>query len=203
MPFNLVANLIIRRVRKTNAARLGDAFEARGYIDAVAHQIAVALLDDIAEMNADPKLDAALGRQAGVALDKAVLHLNRAAHRVDHATELDEAAVAGALDHAPMMHRDGRINQIAAQRPEPRQNAILVRAREPAIADDIRDQDRSDLPGLADGAPSGPVQRSTKTGRSRGFVCGLRAIEPKEFSSRPMTEGWLRAGNQARGWAER
>jgi hypothetical protein len=94
-------------------------------------------------------------RHAGVALDESVLHFDGAAHRVDHAAEFDEAAVAGALDHATMMHCDGRIDQIAAQRPESRQDAILVRSREPAVADDIRDQNRRDLPGLAHGAPSG------------------------------------------------
>ena len=47
-------------------------------------------------MDADAELDAALGRQAGVALDHAVLHLDGAAHGVDHAAELDEDAVAGA-----------------------------------------------------------------------------------------------------------
>ena len=47
----------------------------------------------------------------------AVLHFDRAAHRVDHAAELDEAAVAGALDDAPVMRGDGGIDQIAAQRP--------------------------------------------------------------------------------------
>ena len=75
---------------------------------------------------------------AGVALDHAVLHFDRAAHGVDDAAELDDAAVAGALDDAPVMHGDRWIDQIAAQRPEPRQDAILVRAREPAIADDVR-----------------------------------------------------------------
>ena len=99
-------------------------------------------------MNADAELDAALGRQAGVALDHAVLHLDGAAHGVDHAAELDEDAVAGALDDAAVMRGDGRIDQIAAQPPEPRQRAILVRAREPAVADHVRDQDRSDLPGF-------------------------------------------------------
>jgi hypothetical protein len=62
------------------------------------------------------------------------------------------------------MHGDGRIDEVAAQRPEPRQDAILVRSREPAISDDICDQNRRDLPGLADGAPSDPIQRSTETG---------------------------------------
>ena len=103
-------------------------------------------------MNADAELDAALGRQAGVALDEAVLHLDRAAHRVDHAAELDEAAVAGALDDAPAMRVDRRIDQIAAQPPQPRQRAILVRAGEPAVADDVRDQDRRDFPGSRHGA---------------------------------------------------
>ena len=106
---------------ETDRAGLGDAFQARGDVDAVAHQVAVALLDDVAEMNADAELDAALRRQAGVALDEAVLHLDRAAHGVDHAAELDEAAVAGALDDAPVMRGDGGIDQIAAQSPEPRQ----------------------------------------------------------------------------------
>ena len=63
-------------------------------------------------------------------------------------------AVAGALDDAPMMSGDGGINQIAAQRPQSRQGSILVRAREPAVADHIGDQDRCNFPGLAHGAPS-------------------------------------------------
>ena len=94
------------------------------------------------------------GGDASVALDHAVLHFDRAAHRVDHAAELDDAAVAGALDDAAVMHGDGGIDQIAAQRPQPRQRAILVRAGEPAIADDIGDQDRRDLPRFGHGAPS-------------------------------------------------
>jgi hypothetical protein len=49
-------------------------------------------LRHVAEMDANPKLDATPGRQARVALDEAVLHLDRAAQRVHHSTELDEAA---------------------------------------------------------------------------------------------------------------
>ena len=93
---------------ETDRARLGDALQPRGDVDAVAHQIAVALLDDVAEMDADAKLDALVGRDARVALDHGVLHFDRAAHRVDDAAELDDAAVAGALDDAAVMHGDGR-----------------------------------------------------------------------------------------------
>ena len=104
-------------------------------------------------MNADAKFDAALRRKAGVALDHAVLHFDGAAHGVDDAAELDEAAVAGALDDAPVMHGDGRIDQIAAQRPQPRQRAILVRAGEPAVADHVGDQDRREFPGFRHDVP--------------------------------------------------
>jgi hypothetical protein len=99
--------------RETDTAGLGDTFQSRGDVDAVAHQIAVALLYYIAQMDADAKLDAALRRQTSVALDHAVLYLDGAAHGVDHAAELDEDAVAGALYSAPMMRGDGGIDQIA------------------------------------------------------------------------------------------
>ena len=106
-------------------------------------------------MNADAELDAPLRRKTGVALDEPVLHLDGAAHGVDDAAELDEAAVAGALDDAPMMRVDGGVDQIAAQPPQPRQRAILVRPRKPAVADDIRDQNRRDFTRFPHGAPSG------------------------------------------------
>jgi len=65
-------------------------------------------------MNTDAKLDATFGRQACVALDHAGLHLDRTADRIDDAAELDESSVAGALHHAPIVHGDGGIDQIAA-----------------------------------------------------------------------------------------
>jgi hypothetical protein len=76
---------------------------------------------------------------ARVALDHGVLHFERAAHRVDDAAELNHAAIAGALDDPAMMHGDCGVNQIAAQRTQSRQSSIFVHAREPAIADHIRD----------------------------------------------------------------
>ena len=94
------------------------------------------------------------GGNAGVALDHAALHLDCASHRVDDAAKLDETAVAGALDDASMMRGDRGINQIAAQPPQPRQRSLLVRPGEPAVADDIGDQDRCNFPGLAHGAHS-------------------------------------------------
>ena len=138
-------HLPIGLLGEADRARLGDAFQPRGDIDAVAHQIAVGLLDHVAEMDADAKLDAASWRQAGVALDHAVLNFDRAAHRVDHAAKLDDEPIARPLDDAAVAGRDGRVDQVAAQRPQPRESALLVGPGEPAVADNIGDQDRSDF----------------------------------------------------------
>ena len=165
-------DLPIGVVGDADPSGLGDPLQPRGDIDAVAHQIAVDLLDHVAEMDADPKFDALVRRDPSVALDHRPLDFDGAAHRVDDAAELDDAAVAGALDDAPVMHGDGGIDQVAAQTPEPRQNPVLVRSGEPAVADDIRDQNRRDLPGLAHRAPSGDLQNSTKIGQSRARFFG-------------------------------
>ena len=132
-------DLPIGILRQADRARLANAFEARGDIDAVAHQIAVGLLDDIPEVNADAKFDALFEPDARVAVDHGVLHFECATHGIDHAAELDDAAVAGALDNPAVMHGDRWIDQIATQRAQPRQGSIFVRAREPAVADHIRD----------------------------------------------------------------
>ena len=59
------------------------------------------------------------------------------------------SAVAGALDDAPVMHGDGRIDQVAAERPKPRQGKLFVCAGEPAVTHHVRNQDRRYFPGLA------------------------------------------------------
>ena len=109
-------NLPIGVLGEADGPRLGDTLQSRGDIDAVAHQIAVALLDNISNMNADAELDATLRRKTGIALDHAVLDLDGTANGVDHASELSEDAVAGSLDDTAVMQGDGRVEQIAAER---------------------------------------------------------------------------------------
>ena len=55
-------HLAIRVLGKTDRAGLRDAFEPRGDIDAVAHQVAVTLLDNVTQVNADTELDALFWR---------------------------------------------------------------------------------------------------------------------------------------------
>jgi hypothetical protein len=62
-------------------------------------------------MDADAKLDPAIGRQTGIALDHAVLHLDGAANRIDDASELNEGAIARPLNNAAVMQSDGGSNR--------------------------------------------------------------------------------------------
>jgi hypothetical protein len=65
--------------RDTAPAGLGERFQARRYIDAVAENIA-ALGNDVAEIDADAKPDLPLVGRLGLAVDHPALHL--AAQRI-------------------------------------------------------------------------------------------------------------------------
>src|SRR5271157_5415626 len=117
-------------------------------------------------MNADTELDATVSRDARVAFDHRILHFDGASNRVDDAAKLDQRPVAGALEHTSVVHGDGGINQIAAQSSEPRQGAILVRARHPAESDDVGSEDRGEFPGFGHGAPSTRSKQQNETRES-------------------------------------
>jgi hypothetical protein len=62
-------------------------------------------------MDADAKLNAPVFRHAGVTLDQAVLHFDGTTHRIDHTAEFNDRAVASALCDAPVVGRDGGVDQ--------------------------------------------------------------------------------------------
>ena len=85
----------------TDAAGIGERFQARGDVDAIAVDV-VAIDDNVAEVDANPEDDAVFR------LDGA-LDVERTADRVDDTSELDEGAIADQLDHPAPVARDRRI----------------------------------------------------------------------------------------------
>ena len=170
---HLVAHLPPGVLREANPAGIGNALDPRSDVDPIAHQVAVGLLDHVAEMNADPEFDAFVLRDAGVALGRAALDRDGAAHRVDDAAELDDEAVAGALDHPAVMRPDRRIEKIASQRAQPRERAIFVRPGETAEADDVGGEDRGDFPGLGHGGARVRIAQDRRR-LAIGTGCGER-----------------------------
>ena len=57
-------DLAIGVLGKADRARLASTLQPRGDVDAVTHEVAVALFDDVAQMNADAKFDALVGRHS-------------------------------------------------------------------------------------------------------------------------------------------
>jgi hypothetical protein len=94
-------DLTIGVLRKVDRAGLGDALKPSGDIDPVAHQVAVGLLDHVADMDPDAIFDSLFRRQASVAFGQTALDFDGATHRVHYAAKLGNCAVAGALDDRP------------------------------------------------------------------------------------------------------
>ena len=63
----------------------------------------VTVHDHVAQVDADPKIEAAIGVHVGVPLRHAPLDLDSALHSLDDATELYQQAVAHHLDDAPVV----------------------------------------------------------------------------------------------------
>jgi hypothetical protein len=77
---------------QAHSARLANPFQPCGDIDPVTHEVAVFLLDHIADMDADAILDSFFRRQAS-ALGQTALYFDGAAHRVHYTSKLDDAAI--------------------------------------------------------------------------------------------------------------
>ena len=84
-------------------------------------------------MNPDAEFDSSVLGHAGVALNEAVLNLDRAADRVHDAAKLDNASIAGAFDDAAVMSGDGWIDEVAAEPPQARKGPILIGAGDVAL----------------------------------------------------------------------
>ena len=137
----LVLDLDADRRRDADTARLGERLEPCGDVDPVAVNVVV-LDDDVAEVDADPERDAPVLRHTRVALGQALLHLDRALHRLDHARELDQRAIAHQLDDAAVVLGDLRFDEFLAMRLERCERARLVGRHEPRVADHVRSQNR-------------------------------------------------------------
>jgi hypothetical protein len=118
-----------------------NAFQSRGNVDPVAHQIAITLFDHITKMNANAELDAALWRHSGITLDHRVLYLDAATNRVYYTAEFNNCSVTGTLHYATVVHGNRRIDQVAAQGSQSRQRAVFIGSSEPTETDHIGGQD--------------------------------------------------------------
>jgi hypothetical protein len=79
-----------------------------------------------AQLWADPKDNASVLANAGIAFDHSALQLDRAANRVNDAWEFHQQPVASRLDDATAMFLYLRVDELAAMRFETIERAFLV-----------------------------------------------------------------------------
>ncbi len=91
-------------------------------------------------MNADAGLYALVVGHADVALGQTALHVDGAADGFDYTAELDIAPSPVRLTTRPLWIPIVGLMKVAAQTSEPRQRALLVGARQQAVAGDVSDQ---------------------------------------------------------------
>src|SRR5262249_52290052 len=130
--------------RDEDRARFGDALQARRNVDPVSIDV-LAFDDDVAQVDADAKLDAAAFGRGAVAVGHTGLDREGAAHGLDRAGEIHQQAVAGTLHDASLVRGDVRLDEFANMLFEPPKRAFLVLAHESAITGDVSRQDRSEL----------------------------------------------------------
>src|SRR5207253_2528777 len=108
---DLVLDLLVDRAGDIDLAWLGDAFDARGDVDAVAVDV-IRLYDDVTEIDANPVLDPGTLRKRGVAADEILLDDDAASHGFDRTVENRDEAVARRLHQTSMVLDNARLDEI-------------------------------------------------------------------------------------------
>ena len=137
----LVADMLAHRLRHQHAAGLAKLLQPCGDVHPVA-QDEFAVGHHVAEIDADPVLEAPLGRHRLLLGGHHFLQLDRAQDGVDHGAELDQEAVADDLHQPPVMGGDQRLDHLAAQLLQRGDGAGLVLLDQPRVADHICGHDR-------------------------------------------------------------
>src|SRR6185369_13483434 len=107
--------------------------QAGGDVDAVTKDV-LFIDDDVADVDADTKLDPLLARYTGIALGHGTLHVDHAAHGIYNAGVFEQQAIACSLDDPATVFGDFRINQLSSVGLQSGQGGAVVAAHEQGIA---------------------------------------------------------------------
>lgn len=127
-------------------AGVGQCFYPRCDVDAVAEDVAV-LEDDVAQVYADAERHLAVFRVVFGSFGHRCLDLNGALDRFDGAGELGQKPITRFLNDMALMFGDRGLEDFVKVRRHSGQGSRLINTHEPAVADDIRRQNRGKLAG--------------------------------------------------------
>jgi hypothetical protein len=123
-------------LRDANAAGLGDAFEPRSDVDAVAVDV-LRFDDHVTDVDAHPENDAPVPRHFRVAVGHCALNFDSASHRVDNAGKLRQHSIPGILHDTTAVSAERWIYQLGEMGPQTFVCALLVLLHQPRIGCNI------------------------------------------------------------------
>jgi hypothetical protein len=133
-------DLVVHGAGDANAAGSGERLQPRRDVDSGAVNV-VALEDDLAEVDADAKLEAPVARHAAVACRHRVLDLDAASNRISDARELRQPSVTRGLDDPSAKPLRLRVDDLAAHGLQPLQRAGFIAFHQPRVADQVGNDD--------------------------------------------------------------
>jgi hypothetical protein len=146
---DLALDLVVDAARQPDPARLAQALDSRGDVDAAAADPVAAdpvVVDDqVAEVDPDPVAEPPVLGHARLTRRYRALDLDRGLDGLDRAAELDDGAVALKVDETARC-RSSTARPAPAERLEPGEGSRLVELHQPAIADHVGREDGGEPP---------------------------------------------------------
>ena len=133
LDLDLAANLIVGGRRDADAAGFADALEPRCDVDAVTEDI-MRFDDDVADVDAHTKNEALSSASSIVSSRTWFWKMDGSSNRLDRARKLRQEPVAGVLDNAAAVFRNGWLDNVRQEGSQTRMRSLFVRVHEPRIA---------------------------------------------------------------------
>src|SRR5215469_1035722 len=133
-----ISNLVVSFSGDVNASGLCQAFQPRRDIHAGAEYI-VTLADDVADIDADAKLDPLL-RRVCIPQPQLFLNFSSAEHAFHYTWKLDKEAVAHRSEDVSAMRGNSRFDDARSDLFQSRECALFVGLHQAAIADHVRNE---------------------------------------------------------------
>ena len=130
-------HMVAHRSSDTDTARGTFGLDSGRHIHCVAVQVC-SIGNGVADIDPDTKANGSIWRLISVENWHLLLHLDGTAHGTVDAVEHDEQRIAPSLDDPAAVLVNRRVDEVAAQSPQPFQSSRIVQADQTAIANHIR-----------------------------------------------------------------
>jgi hypothetical protein len=141
------SDMLVHRAGDRHGAGRALGLQPCRHVHTVTVHVA-AIHDHVANVNADAKPDASVGRLFAIMVGHLLLYLHCTAHRPIDTVEHDEKCVARGVDDPPAMRGDRRVDQVAAQCTQSLKRAGIIQPYEAAVAHDVRVHHRNQFPSV-------------------------------------------------------